>query len=412
MSDKELDPIEQAILNGDFDALDALANAFEAEGTEDDADKTDVSEVDETVIKGDASEGGQSQEEKDALEVTKPKTEDGEPSTPEAQEPAQLDASQINFDEQGNAIVPKELLALLSKDGKHQIPFEVLESTRDRAKELKAQLDAKEKENGELSGKDSTSTRKVEALVKQLKDAGIDPKKLPEEIELNQDMLDALDDYGEVGDVIKALVARTSKPAEPAKEPVQEPATQDNPRQNEYAAYLDQNKEFAAIMEDDTSDKFETVDLFFKQVAKSSAFKGKPLAEQLDEAMARTRKVFGEAEPVAKIVEQQPPADDHAAQDAISAKAQEALRKAQQEATPASPSEVGAGGQSQKKTIDRARESSGEDLLAVVGELSNEELEKLFDELDQKLWLLNQEMKRFSLRYCLLKPVACTPLKT
>lgn len=404
----KLSPLEQAILNGDFDKIDELANSdFEdedgeegQEGSElDEGKKGEEGEGEQGTKKGETAEGDKPKDgEQQDAGTDKPKTEEPEAGESSSQEPtaagAEVDASKIAFDEKGNAIIPPELLSVLSKDGRHSIPYDLLSKSRGYSKELEQQLEAAKKKLGEIQAKQGFSDRKAEVLAKQLKDAGIDPTKLPEEIEITDELISSLDEYGEVGNVIKALIARTGNQqpgntSEQASAQKEEPA-QANPRQAEYNDYLTNHTDFASVMNmDESSDEFQTLDLFFTQVKNAPAFKDKPLTEQLDEAMARYNKVYAPAEPQQrKEPEQQPEQQAPAGQQQsqaeaaiIAAKAQQELQAAQKQATPASPSEMGASGDHQKKAIERALEANGTDLLNVVGELDPKELEQLFDEL-------------------------------
>lgn len=387
--------INEAILNGDLDALDGLMDEFEEEDEgqdyeeeeltdNDEAEGTDDEEGDEGKAKeGDDTDKGAEGEEADQK---KPDAEEGQDATGSSPE---VDNSQlsVSFDEQGNAIVPKELLSVVSKDGKHQIPYEVLESSRNKAKEINSKLADERKLREEVEAKLAKNNRQAELLTKQLGDLGIDPAKLPEDFEATPELLESLDEYGALGEAVKHLIVKQAAVKE-AKESVTdhgEQAGSDAGKEQQqspnpdFVNYYKGNEKFKEIMDNEGSDEFETLDHFFKQVSKSPEFKDKPLNQQLDEAMARTNRVFNWEDHTAKEQADQGSQMSDAEVEAI---AKQKLESAQNSATPASPSEAGQQDKATTKPIDRAKNASGQELLDVVSELSPAELEALFDQMD------------------------------
>lgn len=391
LSDAE---INEAILNGDLDALDGLMDEFddEEEGQEHEEEElTDNDEADEPGKEegdeGKAKEGDDTDKGAEGAEADqkKPEAEAGEDA--KGSSPA-VDNSQlsVSFDEQGNAIVPKELLSVVSKDGKHQIPYEVLEASRTKAKEINTQLAEERKLREEVEARLAKNNRQAELLTKQLGELGIDPAKLPEDFEATPELLDSLDEYGALGEAVKHLIVKQAAVKE-AKESVSDTGAQNgndagkgqqgpNP---DFVNYYNGNVKFKEIMDNEGSDEFETLDHFFKQVGKSPEFKDKPLDQQLDEAMARTSRVFNWEEHKATEQADQASSMSDAEVEAI---AKQKLESAQSNATPPSPSEAGQSAKAQAKPIDRALNATGQELLDVVGELSQEELEALFDQMD------------------------------
>ena len=204
----------------------------------------------------------------------------------------------------------------------------------------------------------------------------MDPGTLPEDIKLTPELIKSLDEYGDLGKAVQALVAQTGINKEVEVKVSEDRTTEQQQKHDDYQTYVKGNTEFARIMDAEKgSDEQETLEHFYTQVTKSPGFKDKPLSEQLDEVMVRTNRAFGKDTIQAKEV-----ADPSA--DEAKAIADTKLKAARESATPASPSEVGISDKGQQKTIDRARAASGQDLLNVVGELSNAELEALLDDMD------------------------------
>lgn len=394
------DDLKRAILEGDYEALEKLSEEFEEESDDDQVDENDEGKTKQSDTVDDASDGGNdagAQEGaygegngQDADTDTDKNTNADDKPTGETstQTDQQADKVEVKFDEQGNAIIPKEQLSVLTKDGKHFIPYEVLESARAKAgeynKTIAEERAAREKAESALA----KNNRQAELLKQQLSDAGIDPEQLPEDIEITPELLESLDDYGEVGKVIKALAVKQSAVAA-AKDNL-DGATQakdaqsdvaQDPRAGEFKEYCQANPEFARIMEED-GDEFETLDVIYKQVGKSAEFKDQPLAKQLDEALRRTGMVFGKQYGKDAATDERSGTDTPAMDEAKAAEiAKQKVEAAKAASTPASPSEVGASEQAKVKPIDRAKQASGQDLLSVMGELSPEEIEALLEEI-------------------------------
>lgn len=368
---------QEAILNGDFDELNKMSEDF-FEEEEGDAEEIKANE-DEGEGKPEAQESEDNTKEGEGEELTDKEvvseddklkdTEVGDASAPA--DIAEEIEGKITFDENGNAVVPKELLAIISKDGKHEIPYGVLESARTKAKEASSALEQERLLREEAEGRISKNDRQAAVLKKQLEAAGIDPEQLPEDIEITPELMDSLDEYGDIGKVLKALVAKqgTAKEVKQEKEP-ESKATPD-PRYDEYAAYVAKHPEVKAIMDSEGSDEQETLEHFYSQVTKSPAFKDKPLSEQLDEAMARTNRVMGKE-----------PEQATNSEDENKAIAQEKVKEAKAKATPASPSEVGVVDSGKGSALARARAATGNELLSIMDELTQEELDALLDEAE------------------------------
>lgn len=394
--------IQRAIENNDFDELDRLtAEAMELEeGDELESSETEAEEEEqETEAQAnegeenadeskDDDQGEESQEgEQEAtatVESSDNSSEGGESQSPE------FDESKISFDENGNAVIPKELLSIIAKDGKHQIPYELLHNSRGKAKELAKQLEQEQTQRSELERQLEKRGRAETALKKQLEKNGIDPEALPEDIELSDELLDSLDEYGEVGKVLKALVAKqktiASTPAPQASKEQNNASSGDTAKvqaqNNELRTYLSNNAEFAEVFEKGVGDdRFETMDLFYRQVESNPEFNGKSLSDKLDATMERYHKVYPSSNGTATEQANSISEDKSAVSDAdLQAQAEAKVKEAQESSTPASPSELGNSGGKQKSNLERARNASGEELLKIMEELSPEELEQFQDE--------------------------------
>lgn len=370
---------QNAILNGDYDALDQMARDGYSEG-EDEDDDDDKAKTDEDSGKASAT-GEDNANDGDSDKLT---SKDADSNTDEAKPKTVGDTSthadivdgiesKITFDDKGNAIVPKEYLALIAKNGKHEIPYGVLESARTKAQSYSSELEQERLLRQEAEGKLTKNDRQAAVLKKQLQDAGIDPEQLPEDIDITPELINSLDEYGDVGKVLKALIAKqgTVKEANVDAEAPTKQTTPD-PRYNDFVDYKANHPEFAKIMDNEGSDENETLDHFYMQVIKSPDFKDKPLSVQLDEAMARTNRVMGVTQPT-KVGDSNDKNKDIA---------REKVKEAMEATTPASPSEIGVIDSGKGDALNRARAATGNDLLKIMSELSQSELDTLLDEAD------------------------------
>jgi hypothetical protein len=390
--------IQDALERNDFDELDRLtAESYAEEGddtensdieTEDnaqeaEADKANEGETDDPSKDDDPSEGETQGEQEAATAAESEKTTEVEAGS----QPTELDGSKITFDEKGNAVIPKELLSVLAKDGKHALPYGVLEGARGSAKELKTQLDQERQLREKAESELTKSGRLIPALKKQLEKNGIDPEELPEDLQLTDELLDSLDDYGEVGKVIKALVAKQKQVSDTASQAAPQAVTQpDNSGANTFKVELDdytqKNPEFAKIFSGSQGDDhFDTLDLFYRQVDSNPEFNGKPLSDKLDAAMERYRKVYPSVSETDK--DSSTPTNDGSEQlsdEALQQAAQAKVKEAQESSAPASPSEVGNSAGKTKSNLERAMNATGAELLQIMEELTPEELEQLQDQ--------------------------------
>lgn len=364
---------KEAMLTGDWDLLEEMemsdeeeTDTEEVEANEDEAkDNTEDESTEDKAKEGNTDKEVGSEEDKTKdIEV-------GDTSAPA--DIAERIEGKISFDDNGNAIIPKELLAVTAKNGKHEIPYGVLESTRGKAKEAALALEQERLLREEAEGKLSKHERQAELLKKQLDSAGIDPEQLPEDIEITPELIGSLDEYGDLGKVLKALVAKQGTVKEQPKAQKDAPTeeTKPDPRYDDFVNYKANNPEFAKIMDNEGSDEQETLEHFYSQVTKSPAFKDKPLSVQLDEVMARTNRVIG------KEPEKATSNDDE-----VKAIAEQKAKEAKESATPASPSEVGNVEQGKGNALERAKAASGSDLISIMDELTQKELDALLDEMD------------------------------
>lgn len=248
--------IERILDSGNLEDIDQILSKLEDGATDEQA----LAAVESGDTGGKAPADPPSQNEKQEPAAAAP-AEKAPPETPKA-------------DEQP-ADEPKVILA---KDGKNHIPFSVLETERQQAAALKAQME-------ELS-------RKNALLEKQLQEADIAPKDLPEKIRFTPEQLEELGSYGEVGEAVAILAQQnallmdrlSAAGVEPHPAAAAEPVD-DNP--------LSTNPDTLRWAGNDSH--WSVVETVNSVLDSDPAWAGKSLADRVPEIVRRTKLALGES---------------------------------------------------------------------------------------------------------------------
>lgn len=100
---------------------------------------------------------------------------------------------------------------ITSKNGEHVLPYEVLEKERREKQEMQRQLDELKRQSQDsqnMADQVAAMNKKVELLQGQLTKHGIKPAELAEELQITEDELELLTEYGEVGEVSAKLARK------------------------------------------------------------------------------------------------------------------------------------------------------------------------------------------------------------
>lgn len=188
--------------------------------------------------------------------------------------------------------VPDETV-VLAKDGKHTIPFSVLEDERRQAAATRSQLEELNRRNA--------------LLEQQLTEANITPKQLPEQVRFTPEQLAELESYGEIGQAVAVLAQQNAVLMEQILgrqdvPPVAEPS-------NPFAANAD------TLRWAQHDSQWAIVESVNAALNADPAWAGKSLEQRVPEIVRRTRFALGEA-------------SDHAIDQAADAALQRAARVA------------------------------------------------------------------------------------
>ncbi|NPC99417.1 hypothetical protein HOY33_01450 [Brenneria sp. hezel4-2-4] len=284
--------------------------------------------------------------------------------TPGATTEQQQDAGQGQQAEQ-----PK---SILSKDGKHVIPYDVLEAERAEKRRV---AESSQRTAAELA----ETRRQLEVLTRQINAAGLQPAQLPEKTQITPEQIASVrDSFPELAGVLDSLVQKVEylQSAQPA--PVQQAASADP-----IMSALDATPDLKAWQTDDP-DRFTLAVHIDETLKNDPAWKDKPLAERFGEVAKRTRAAYGET--VESATQQQtPPAQDakQPTAEEIQQKAAAALATAAAAAQlPASPSDIGSTtSTSAASPLEQAANADPEQLQAMFAGMTDAQIEALLEQL-------------------------------
>ncbi|HIF6165136.1 MULTISPECIES: hypothetical protein [Vibrio harveyi group] len=295
--------LDQALLSGDVEGIEALLGEMDL------GDDQGILSGEETGSDSETgNEKGEGETGADQLEVidtTKPAGDADLQKPEQAENPKGEGVREI--DGQLYVLVSPENTQIASKDGKHTIPYAVLEKARNSASEASSKI-------SELEGKlaqSTTTQQKLELYAKQLSDAGLTPDKLPEELLNDDDALSALQDElpETAANLLTALVKQFKEKTTPQEPQQQEP---NNGADEVNSAFESDDLAPLREWEAGDADRWEMALVIDNKLKNDPQFQAMPLAQRFAEVQRRVQSAFGD--PVQESIdkmkqEQQPPAN-------------------------------------------------------------------------------------------------------
>ncbi|EFL6059669.1 hypothetical protein AAG34_003065 [Escherichia coli] len=228
--------------------------------------------------------------------------------------------------EQTQDVKEPEAKGVLTRDGKHVIPYEVLEAERSGKQRA-------EQEAALLRGQIAEEKRRVELLTSQIHQAGMKPAPLPENEKISDEQIARIRDmYPEIGDAVASLIRKNNY----LQSRVQQSAQQAEGHGGEdLSPVLDAMNAVPVLKtwQNSDPDRFSVAVSIDGKLQNDPAWKDKPLTERFAEVARRTQLAFGETS--------EPPSGKADNTD-IRKTAEEKVKAAEREqAVPASPSELG-----------------------------------------------------------------------
>ncbi|MFS1522757.1 hypothetical protein ACL7TT_01380 [Microbulbifer sp. 2304DJ12-6] len=266
-----------------------------------------------------------------------------------------------------------------SRDGKHKIPYEVLQNARDRANslqnratELEQDLTGTKAEMDQLKGLN-------DQLKQQLQDNNLTPADVLKKADIDDAMLETLSEYGSIGEVVRAL-AMQNKQLQTAISSGQGeagPSAQDddpNAAQQQVETAIASNPSLSDWRENDP-DKWDMATIVDNQLRQDPAFKNASFEDRFNEVVKRTQAAFG--------IPDEPPADKPQDAKVLAEKAQETVEKATKQQHPQSLSDLGQGPTAQKSRADTFAEMSESQLESAMADMTQDQIEDLMAELGE-----------------------------
>lgn len=199
--------------------------------------------------------------------------------------------------EQTQDVKEPEAKGVLTRDGKHVIPYEVLEAERSGKQRA-------EQEAALLRGQIAEEKRLVELLTSQIHQAGMKPAPLPENEKISDEKIARIREmYPEIGDAVASLIRKNNY----LQSRVQQSAQQAEGHGGEdLSPVLDAMNAVPVLKtwQNSDPDRFSVAVSIDGKLQNDPAWKDKPLTERFAEVARRTQLAFGEAS--------EPPSDDKA----------------------------------------------------------------------------------------------------
>ena len=187
-----------------------------------------------------------------------------------------------------------EATDITSKNGQHSLPYDVLVKARQRAADAEAASQRIADEKAELESKYEETKQLAELHSSQLKEAGIDARKLPKQMLEDPELLARIkEEYPDLGEMVGAL-AEQLREHNANKQASQEPQKQEEPASDNSLQTAFESSKHLKSWRDNDSDKWEMAQVIDEKLASDPSFKNKSVAERFAEVEKRVQSAFGE----------------------------------------------------------------------------------------------------------------------
>lgn len=287
---KNMENFDEILASGDAEAIEAALNEtdisidslFEDEVNEELPEVTAETPVQEKEVEQEVVDDKAS-DKNDVVEGNEPK------ASPESS-PAEEEKASSVIEKDGKIFieVSKDNAMIDSKNSKHKLPYDLLEGARGETAKVKEQLEQQQKLNAELQDSFNETKRVAELHTKQLSEAGLDPKLLPEQMLKDPKLMAQVkEDYPQIGELVEALASQLQQQPEQAPEVAQ--VTTVEPFKEAF-----NNTEHLKEWQGNDADKWEMAKLVESQLTKDSSFDNKTPSELFVEIEKRVNSAFGD----------------------------------------------------------------------------------------------------------------------
>ena len=332
--------LDNVLDSGDVEAIEALLN--------DEPEKTEAEENQETEKKPESSNA--EDQEKETEQNSNAETSEKQDETSAASGAEEEDAKFVT-----------------SKDGKHTIPYEVLENARSRARDAGQKVEEFQTKAERAQTELEEAKRENDALKQQLQRNSIEPEKPLDQIELDPE---SLEEWGSAGKVLQALYAQNQAMASQMQEIKQ---AQVIPTQDESPVdrAVRENADLSSWANTDV-DRWETALSVDSKLQSDPVWQDKPIPERFAEVVRRTKAVFGEFESKS---------NSSATAANIQAQAKAKLEEAANNQIPQSLTDIGKTPEAEKTKLQLYEGMDVADVAADMENLSDAQLEELLADL-------------------------------
>lgn len=309
-----------------------------------------MAKMGEIEVKGDDEEPEDSTEHSDSetSETVQTDTGDKQAPTPGA-----------GTEEEGQP--QEDVTGILTRDGKHVIPYDVLEAERTGRQRV-------EQEAFLLKQQLAEEQRKIDLLTSQIKQAGMTPDPLPEDTRISDEQIARIkEEYPEVANALTLMARKYDYLQARIQEAQQVP--QENPVVQAMNAVPD-----LVDWQRSDPDKFAVAIHLDEKLQTEPAWKDKPLTERFAEVARRTRAAYGEV-PSHSVVEQ----DKN--QKVLAAAADKVAKADAAAAVPDSPSDLGNTAAVPQDKFEQLLGASYADAEAVMSGMSDADIDAILEKL-------------------------------
>ncbi|EBU8924797.1 TPA: hypothetical protein N3H57_004335 [Salmonella enterica subsp. enterica serovar Nima] len=255
----------------------------------------------------------------------------------------------------------EDVKGILARDGKHVIPYDVLEAERTGRQRV-------EQEAFLLKQQLAEEQRKIDLLTSQIKQAGMTPDPLPEDTRISDEQIARIkEEYPEVANALTLMARKYDYLQARIQEAQQVP--QENPVVQAMNAVPD-----LVVWQRSDPDKFAVAIHLDEKLQTDPAWKDKPLTERFAEVARRTRAAYGEVPP-------EPVAEQDNNQKVLAAVADKVAKADAAAALPDSPSDVGNTAAVPQDKFEQLLGASYADAEAVMSGMSDADIDAILEKL-------------------------------
>ncbi|EDV6083886.1 hypothetical protein ACX47_003112 [Salmonella enterica subsp. enterica serovar Gaminara] len=255
----------------------------------------------------------------------------------------------------------EDVKGILARDGKHVIPYDVLEAERTGRQRV-------EQEAFLLKQQLAEEQRKIDLLTSQIKQAGMTPDPLPEDTRISDAQIARIkEEYPEVANALTLMARKYDYLQARIQEAQQVP--QENPVVQAMNAVPD-----LVVWQRSDPDKFAVAIHLDEKLQTDPAWKDKPLTERFAEVARRTRAAYGEVPP-------EPVAEQDKNQKVLAAVADKVAKADAAAALPDSPSDVGNTAAVPQDKFEQLLGASYADAEAVMSGMSDADIDAILEKL-------------------------------